>query len=98
MITIVASFTVRKADKDKLVEAAQELIAKSRQEQGNIRYGLYEQMEDPCRMSFIEAWEDQTAIDRHNASEHFNRICAQISNYMEGAMQITRYRQSGAGR
>ena len=48
-------------------------------------------------MSFIEGWQDQAAVDRHVASEHFNRICAQMSNYMEAGMTITQYRENEAG-
>ena len=97
MITIIAGFTVRRQDKAKLVEAARKLIALSRKEPGNVSYALYEQTDDPYRMSFIEGWQDQAAVDRHVASEHFNRICAQMSNYMEAGMTITQYRENEAG-
>ena len=53
MITIIAGFTVRRQDKAKLVEAARELIALSRKEPGNVSYALYEQTDDPYRMSFM---------------------------------------------
>lgn len=54
MITIVADFTVRKQDKEKLLEAARELTTQSRKEPGNVSYALYEQIDDPYHMSFIE--------------------------------------------
>ena len=97
MINIVEDFTVRKQDKEKLLEAARELTIQSRKEPGNVSYALYEQIDDPYHMSFIERWQDQAAVDRHLATEHFNRICAQISNYMEAGMTITRYREREAG-
>ena len=40
MITIVADFTVRKQDKEKLLEAARELTIQSRKEPGNVSYAL----------------------------------------------------------
>lgn len=64
MITIVADFTVRKQDKEKLLEAARELTIQSRKEPGNVSYALYEQIDDPYHMSFIERWQDQAAVDR----------------------------------
>ena len=97
MITVVADFIVHRQDKQKLMEAARELIAQSRKEQGNVSYDLYEQIDGPCHMSFIERWRDQAALDQHMASEPFNRLCAQMGNYLEQPMTITRYRESEAG-
>ena len=91
MITIVAAFSVNACDKAALLTAAKELIEKSREEEGNVTYNLYEDISDPAKMTFIEEWRDQAAIDYHNSTEHFNRICAQLGNYTAGPMKVNLY-------
>jgi quinol monooxygenase YgiN len=94
MITIVAGFKVKAHEKEKLLEAVKELIEKSRLEPGNASYDLYEDASDPLKMTFIENWKDQAAIDSHNASEHFTRIVARIGSHLEGPMTVNFYKKS----
>lgn len=78
MIKIIAKNIVLPHEKEGFIALAKELIEKSRQEEGNISYGLYQNLHDSNLLTFIEEWEDQAAIDRHNQSEHFTRIVPQL--------------------
>ncbi|MFL0168457.1 putative quinol monooxygenase [Candidatus Clostridium helianthi] len=74
MIRIVAQSVVKDDKREEYINLAKELIEKSRQEQGCISYGLFQDIKNPSIITFIEDWEDQKAIDLHNNTEHFKRI------------------------
>ena len=74
MIKIVAKMFVKPECLDAFKAQAKELVEKSASEEGNISYTLNQSTADPCVLAFIEIWKDQSAIDSHNASEHFRRI------------------------
>lgn len=71
MIKIVAKMHVKPGEVDNFKALAEDLIAKSRAEEGNILYTLNVNLKDPQSLAFVEFWKDQDAINEHNASEHF---------------------------
>lgn len=74
MIRIVAQSIVKDDKREEYIKLGKELIEKSRQEQGCISYGLFQDIKNPSIITFIEDWKDQNAIDLHNNTEHFKRI------------------------
>lgn len=78
MIKIVAKSTVQEGKREEFLALVKELIEKSRAEEGNISYDLWEDIKNPNVLTFIEEWKDQEAISIHNSSEHFTRIVPQI--------------------
>ena len=84
MIKIVAKMHVKESCVEEFKAQAEELVAKSQAEQGNIFYSLNVSKEDPCTLAFIECWKDQAAIDFHNATEHFTGILPKLGEMCEG--------------
>lgn len=78
MITIVAQNTVAADKIDQFKQIAAELVAESRKESGNVSYSLYQDINNPEILSFIEVWKDQAAIDAHNRSPHFTGIVPRL--------------------
>lgn len=78
MIYIVAKNRVKPECIGKFKEIAAELVKKSQAEKGCIFYKLCEDINDPGTLTFIECWESQEIIDKHNASEHFTRLVPQL--------------------
>lgn len=74
MIKIVAKSVIKDDEREKYIQLSRELIEKSRQEEGCISYGLYQDINNSSIFTFIEEWQDQKAIELHNNSEHFKRI------------------------
>lgn len=83
MIKIVARMKVKGGCVDQFKEIAKDLIAKSRAEEGNVFYTLNESIQTPNMLTFIECWKDQDALDKHNATEHFQRIVPLIGPMCE---------------
>lgn len=92
MIKIVARNIVQHENKDKFIELSKELILKSRKEEGCISYSLYEST-DGKYLTFIEEWKDEKAIEIHNNSEHFTSIVPQLSELIDGDMDVSIYRE-----
>jgi quinol monooxygenase YgiN len=78
MIKIVSRNTIKEGKKEVFLSLVKELVEKSRAEEGNISYGLWEDKNDSNVFTFIEDWKDQEAIGVHNATEHFLRIIPQM--------------------
>jgi len=67
------------------------LIEKSRTEEGNISYTLYQNPNDPLKFLFFEEWKSQDAIDIHFATEHFQEFDKTIGEYIAEPPVITIY-------
>ena len=70
-IKIDAILAVKPAHRAELLAVFRDLVAKSRAEAGNLRYDLHQDLQNENRFVFVETWQDQAAVDSHNASGHF---------------------------
>jgi len=93
MITIVAKSRVIKGQEEAFTAMTKELIEASQLEEGCLSYDLYRDISDPQVFTFIEVWQDQAAIDRHNASEHFTRVVPQLAAFREGPSEVRLYQK-----
>lgn len=90
-ITIVAKARLKPGAKERYIELAKKMVPASQAESGNVCYNLYEDVADPNVLSFIETWQDQSAIDLHDNSPHFAANVPQFAELFEGEMEITKY-------
>lgn len=63
MIKITAKSIVKSGAREEFIATARELVENSRAEAGNVSYHLYEDIDDPNILTFIEEWKDQAAVD-----------------------------------
>jgi quinol monooxygenase YgiN len=90
MIKVVAKSSA-KADKlEKYLELSREMVEKTVKEEGCIRYELFQDVKDPRVMIIIEEWENEEALNKHSASEHFKRIIPQLNGLREKASEVNR--------
>jgi quinol monooxygenase YgiN len=68
---ISAKFFVKPDKVNDFLTATKGLIEKSRAEEGNISYSLYQDPQDPTAFLFFEEWKNQEAFESHLATEHF---------------------------
>ena len=91
MITIVATFTVPEANRERFAELGRRLVAGSLAEAGNISYQFVVAREDAGAFAFIEGWAAAAAIDDHNGSTHFTPLIPQLIELSSGDPVITQY-------
>lgn len=93
MIKIVAKSIVKEGKKAEYIKTAQELIKKSREEEGNISYSLLEDIKNEDVLTFIEEWKDMKAIEFHNNTEHFKTIVPMLGALREGPSEVNLYKE-----
>jgi quinol monooxygenase YgiN len=80
VLTIIANVIVYPEFKDELLPAIEAVVKATRQEEGNISYDVYEDINNSLRFTFIENWKSQSAIASHNASAHFIEFAKALEN------------------
>ena len=66
------------------------IVAKIKDEKGNLRYEYFCPLEDDETILLIDSWENQEAIDVHHASEMMDQIIA-LRNKYDLQMKVDRY-------
>ena len=91
MITIIAEFDVNIDKVEDFLEAVKPLVEGSNTEAGCNRYELHKALDSDNTYTMIEEWKDQTAIDSHNASDHYTSIVPSLGEFMKGKPRVTLY-------
>ncbi|MFI3239615.1 MAG: putative quinol monooxygenase [Bacteroidales bacterium] len=82
-LKIIATI-VAKADTDTEIYAAlQAVVNGTRTEDGNKSYTLHRDTSNPLKYVIIEEWKSQSAIDTHNASDHFQQFIKDIEGKLD---------------
>jgi len=92
-IKVVAKFVLKEGCKDALKAVLEELVQKTRLEEGNISYALYESLDDPNVATMLEEWESKEALDAHMKTEHFTRIVPQVDEFLAAPVTVEAYTQ-----
>lgn len=88
MIIVLAKTIPKDADaKNKIVDFSAELIEKSKAEEGNVDYNLYENPHEDSLM-FVEKWESIEILQKHMQTEHFIKFGQNIQNLVAGELEI----------
>jgi len=78
ILNIVAIFSIKPEFNTEFQAEFKKIVEESRKEQGCVRYDLNQDKKDPYTYVFIEAWQSQQAIDKHNIEPHYKNF-AQFS-------------------
>ena len=81
MLKLLAEDFIQIDKIDLVLPLYQELVAKTKLEQGCIAYDLYHDLRDQGHFVFVEEWIDRAALDAHVQSKHFQRLVPQIDQY-----------------
>jgi len=92
MITIVAKKLIKQGKLEEFKALAEKLINESGKEEGCIAYNLYEDINNPYILTFIEKWKSEEDIKLHNITEHFTRIVPQFTDLQEGKTEVNLYK------
>jgi quinol monooxygenase YgiN len=93
MIKVVAKSAMQKDKVPEALKILEELVAKTRQENGCIAYEVFETVNDPTVLAFFEEWESQAHLDAHIQSEHFKALFPELNKCCAGPFDITVYQK-----
>lgn len=71
MIVLIVKVPVTPGKRDEFIQRAQQAIAESRKEKGNISYNLYKSTENDNDLLYVEEWQDEDAVTEHMQAKHF---------------------------
>ena len=87
MIKVVAKFIVQQNKIEEFKDRVEELIEKTRQEEGNVFYELYQDVENAQVLTFIEEWESPEALKAHMKTDHFQEIVPELEKLLIKEME-----------
>ena len=89
MIRLNVFFTLKEGVSIEDVKAVtDELVAKSRLDEGNKGYDLYQSTTNPSVMMFCETWENQEALDKHSNMPHFTYAVPKLNDMTVDGLHI----------
>jgi len=65
MILVTATILARVDSVDELLSLSLDQVRRSREEEGCLSHGVAQDVENPLRLVFTEAWEDQATFATH---------------------------------
>jgi quinol monooxygenase YgiN len=68
------------------------LMLESRREWGCLQYDVLQNRDDLTDFTTVEHWQDQTCLDRHFQTPHFQTAVAQLAALLQGEGDIRFYR------
>lgn len=88
---IVAQLSIKEESIAEFLSLAERMVESTNQEEGCICYKLMQGVKDAGDFIFYEEYNDQSAIDHHNNSEHFATFGAAITDMVLEAPVVDVY-------
>lgn len=82
-VRVIATLQAKPEFASAVSEAMHEIIEPSRQELGNLQYDLHRDLEQPGTFVFFERWASSEALNKHNATAHFQRFVSQVDGKLD---------------
>ncbi|WP_080059368.1 putative quinol monooxygenase [Spirosoma aerolatum] len=73
-ITTIAKWLTIDGQLEAVRQLLTELALKSRQEEGNLFYTVYQSIADPNTLFLLERYKDESALDNHRNSAHYQEL------------------------
>ena len=89
MVTLIAQNEVKIEHLSEALGLYKELVQKTREESGCIKYDLYVDEKNENHFTFFEEWKDEAALEAHRNSENFTRIIPQLTLLRSKPSQVT---------
>ncbi|WP_328392122.1 putative quinol monooxygenase [Nocardia sp. NBC_00416] len=89
-LSIIAGFTARPGQEQRLRDELTAMIAPSLAEPGCLGYHPYSDPARPDRMIIMEEWTDAAALDHHFTLPHFERVAAALEEILAEPFTLRR--------
>lgn len=95
MIKVVATNRVKKEKIDEFIALAEKLVeATNKYDEGCIHYDLYQDINDPRLLTFIEEWESMETLNKHMTAPHFKELVPKLGAFADGPEDVHIYQKS----
>jgi quinol monooxygenase YgiN len=87
-VTVVAFVRTREGKEAELVQAAEALVPKVRQEAGNLLCQVHQGLEEPSLFAFYEVFESAAALEAHKSTPHVKQWSMAIQSLIAGPVEL----------
>lgn len=94
-ITLLAALTFSEPVDQTVFAALEAVMAATRLEPGCVEYAAHTHATDPRRVVFYERWQDQAALDSHNASAHLAAFRAVVGPRLADGSDLSFWKRLG---
>ncbi|NIH77804.1 putative quinol monooxygenase [Amycolatopsis viridis] len=89
-LTIVAGFTAKPGQEQRLRDELTAMIAPSLAEEGCLGYQPYADPANPSRMIIVEEWADSAALEYHFSLPHFTHVAQVLEEILAEPFTLRR--------
>lgn len=93
MIKVVAKSNVKQDKIEEFSRLAKESAEITVNEEGCIKYEMYQDENDETILTMIEEWESRDSLNKHMNSEHFKRIVPMMEELREKSEEVNIYKR-----
>ena len=93
MLKVVSKSYVKTDKIEEFLDISRELIEYSKEDYGNISYELYQDIEKPYVLTFIQKWQDIETLQIHMNTNHYNRLVPQLEALQQKKTTINMYKR-----
>lgn len=90
-IKVVARLQSKPGKEAELKTLLQGLITPTRNEPGNLSYDLLVNREEPAEFTFVEEWQDDTALNEHFETSHVKMALQKLPVILAEDMDLRTY-------
>lgn len=88
-VTQLVNFTLLEGKEEQAMEFLQELTEKvEKNEPGVLVYIANRSVKEPKKVTFVEVYRDQDAVNRHTRTDYFQAMMPKFSEYFEQAVDF----------
>jgi quinol monooxygenase YgiN len=73
---VIVKWNIKKTETSEILKLLPELAEKTRNEEGNVLYNIYQTEGNPDELILHERYSDEAAMEAHKNSEHYQNIVA----------------------
>lgn len=94
MIKIVAKNFIQEGKSSDFIALAKRLVeATNKNDEGCLKYELFQEISNPNILTIIEEWQNQETLEKHMVSDHFKEIVPLLNSFAEKQGEINMYRK-----
>ncbi len=82
MITINVLLKVKPEQEQAYLEYVETMVHKSRADEGCLYYDHLKSVTAPYDYMIVENWENEEAVEKHNATDHLQNFLKEIPSYL----------------
>lgn len=82
-VRVIATLQAKPEFLSDVTNAMHEIVEPSRLELGNLQYDLHRALENPCTFVFFERWASSEALDKHDATAHFQQFVNRLDGKLD---------------